>query len=258
MDNLELTVMNMYSDILNTYGDIGNFRCINQRIRWRDISLNIQECTIDKDDDFEWEDIDIILIGGGSDNNQSIVSNHLLEQRKDLVEFIENGGVLLAICGSYQMFGNKYLDVDGKDIPCLEVFDIETTSRPDRLIGDIVISNAIPDSNNILNKDFDFKLKDMVGFENHGGRTYHNHDPLGHVKVGFGNNGEDKGEGMVYKNFLASYLHGPFLPKNPHIADYMIFNALNRKYSITEIKDLNDTIEIRAHERMLKRLLNDK
>ena len=146
MDNLELTVMNMYSDILNTYGDIGNFTCINQRIRWRNIGLNIQECTIDKDDDFNWEDIDIILIGGGSDNNQSIVSNHLLEQRKELVEFIENGGVLLAICGSYQMFGNKYVDVDGKDIPCLEVFDIETTSQADRLIGDIVISNAIPDS----------------------------------------------------------------------------------------------------------------
>ena len=235
---MELTVMNMYSDILNTYGDIGNFTCINQRIRWRNIGLNIQECTIDKDDDFNWEDIDIILIGGGSDNNQSIVSNHLLEQRKELVEFVENGG-------------------DGNDIPCLEVFDIETKSASDRLIGDIVISNAINDSKNVINNNFDFKLDAMVGFENHGGRTYHNHDPLGYVKVGFGNNGEDKKEGMVYKNFIGSYLHGPFLPKNPHIADYMIFNALNKKYSIDEIEDLNDSIEINAHNRMLKRLLSE-
>ena len=257
MENLELTVMNMYSDILNTYGDIGNFTCINQRIRWRNIGLNIQECTIDKDDDFNWEDIDIILIGGGSDNNQSIVSNHLLEQRKELVEFVENGGVLLAICGSYQMFGNVYIDVDGNDIPCLEVFDIETKSASDRLIGDIVISNAINDSKKVINNNFDFKLDAMVGFENHGGRTYHNHDPLGYVKVGFGNNGEDKKEGMVYKNFIGSYLHGPFLPKNPHIADYMIFNALNKKYSIDEIEDLNDSIEINAHNRMLKRLLSE-
>jgi CobQ-like glutamine amidotransferase family enzyme len=257
MENLELTVMNMYSDILNTYGDIGNFTCINQRIRWRGIGLNIQECTIDKDDDFNWEDIDIILIGGGSDNNQSIVSNHLLEQRKDLVEFVETGGVLLAICGSYQMFGNKYIDLEGNDIPCLEVFDIETKSEANRLIGDIVISNAIPDSKNSINNDFDFKLESMVGFENHGGRTYHNYDSLGYVKVGFGNNGEDKTEGMVYKNFLGSYLHGPFLPKNPHIADYMIFNALKRKYSIDEIEDLNDSIEINAHNRMLKRLLGE-
>ena len=97
----------------------------------------------------------------------------------------------------------------------------------------------------------------MVGFENHGGRTYHNHDPLGYVKVGFGNNGEDKEEGMVYKNFIGSYLHGPFLPKNPHIADYMIFNALNRKYSLSEIENLNDSIEINAHNRMLNRLLGE-
>ena len=126
-----------------------------------------------------------------------------------------------------------------------------------QLIGDIVISNAINDSKNVINNDFDFKLENMVGFENHGGRTYHNHDPLGYVKVGFGNNGEDKEEGMVYKNFIGSYLHGPFLPKNPHIADYMIFNALNRKYSIDEIDDLNDSIEINAHDRMLKRLLGE-
>lgn len=257
MENLELTVMNMYSDILNTYGDIGNFICINQRIKWRKIGLNIQECTIGQDNDFDWEDIDIILIGGGSDNNQSIVSNHLLEQRAELVEFIENGGVLLAICGSYQMFGNKYLDVDGNDIPCLEVFDIETESLSERLIGDIVISNAINVSNTVINNNFDFKLDSLVGFENHGGRSYHNHDPLGYVRVGYGNNGEDNKEGMIYKNFIASYLHGPFLPKNPFIADYMIFNALNRKYSISEIEELDDSIEIDAHKRMLKRLLGD-
>ena len=254
MENIELNVMNMYSDVLNTYGDIGNFICIKQRIEWRNINLNIHECSIDNDNDFNWEDIDIILIGGGSDNNQSIVSNHLLQQRKELVEFIENDGVLLAICGSYQMFGNKYIDLNGKDIPCLEIFDIETKSKSDRLIGDIVISNAIPDSKNSINNNFNFKLKKLVGFENHGGRTYHNHDPLGYVEIGSGNNGEDKSEGMVYKNFLATYLHGPFLPKNPHIADYMIQNAINRKYSDYELKDLNDSLEIKAHKKAISRL----
>lgn len=255
MGNLELTVMNMYFDILNTYGDIGNFTCLCERIKWRNINLNIRECTVDADNDLNWEDIDIILIGGGSDNNQAIVSSHLLEQRKEMVDFIEDGGVLLAICGSYQMLGNKYTDVDGTDIPCLEIFDIETKSQSDRLIGDIVISNNIPDSANVTNNGFDFKLDNFVGFENHGGRTYHDYDPLGYVKTGFGNNGEDEKEGLVYKNLVATYLHGPFLPKNPHIADYMISNALNRKYSINEIEDLDDTIEIDAHNNMLKRLL---
>ena len=98
-------------------------------------------------------------------------------------------------------------------------------------------------------------MDNMVGFENHGGRTYHNYDPLGHVKTGFGNNGEDQKEGMIYKNLIATYLHGPFLPKNPHIADYMIFNALNMKYSIDTLEELNDVIEIDAHNNMLTRLL---
>ena len=255
MSDMELNIMNMYFDILNTYGDIGNFTCLTQRIKWRNITLNIQECSIGKDDNLNWEDIDIILIGGGSDNNQTIVSNHLLEQRNELVNFIEDGGVLLAICGSYQMFGNKYIDANGDKIPCLEVFDIETQSKADRLIGDIVISNNIPNSKNVITNDFDFQLDNMVGFENHGGRTYHDYDPLGYVKTGFGNNGEDKKEGMIYKNFMATYLHGPFLPKNPHIADYMIFNALNRKYSIDTLQKLDDSIEINAHMKMLKKLL---
>ena len=255
MDNLELNVMNMYYDILNMYGDIGNFTCITERIKRRGIGLNIQECTIGKDDGFSWDDIDIILIGGGSDNNQSVVSNHLVQQRNELVEFIDSGGVVLAICGSYQMFGNKYVDVDGNNIPCLEVFDIETQSKPNRLIGNIVIRNAIPGSGNVINNDFDFKLENIVGFENHGGRTYHDYDPLGYVEAGFGNNGEDKKEGMVYKNFLASYLHGPLLPKNPHIADYMIFSALKRKYSSAELEELNDSIELKAHNRMLNRII---
>ena len=245
---VELSVMNMYYDILNTYGDIGNFICLNKRIEWRNINLNIQECTIGSDD-VNWEDIDIILIGGGSDNNQSIIANHMQEKRNELIEFIENNGVLLTICGSYQMFGNKYVDVNGTDIPCLEIFDMETRSQEDRLIGDIVISNGIS------NSDFNFKLDKIIGFENHGGRTYHNNDPLGYVEVGFGNNGEDKTEGMIYKNFLGSYLHGSMLPKNPHIADYMIFKALNKKYSHNEIKDLNDSLEIQAHNKMLEKLL---
>lgn len=250
--NVELTVMNMYHDILNTYGDIGNFTCICQRINWRNIGLNICECSVGGDFDIDWEDIDIILIGGGSDNNQSIVSDYISQQRNKLAEFIDNGGVLLAICGSYQMFGSKYLDAEGNKISCLEIFDRETVSSLNRLIGDIVATNNIP---NVVNNSFNFKLDKLVGFENHGGRTYHNYNPLGHVEAGFGNNGEDKTEGMIFKNFLASYIHGSFLPKNPHIADYMIFNALNKKYSINEIDDLDDSIEMKAHYTMLKKLM---
>ena len=242
---MELTIVDMYPDILNMYGDIGHVQIVKQRCQWRGINVNIKSFTKGKDNIFFPEETDIVLIGGGSDNGQSIVSQHLLKQRHLLEEYIEMGGVVLAICGSYQMFVNKYIDVDGNPIPCLEIFDIETISSNNRLIGNIVLENNI-----------NLNPKTLVGFENHGGRTYHNYKNLGKVKVGHGNNGEDKKEGMVYKNFIGTYLHGPILPKNPQLADNLIFNALNGKYNIKHLEKLNDEIEIMAHQTMVKRLLN--
>ena len=241
--SFELNVVDMYSDILNIYGDIGNLKCIKKRCEWRGIKFNQKSYSVNHDMDFDYDDIDLILIGGGSDRTQSIVSNDLLKLRQDLENYIENDGVILTICGSYQMFGNEYYDVNGDNISCLEIFDIKTTSQQDRLIGDILIENNLG-----------LEPKEVVGFENHGGRTFHNNKSLGKVISGHGNNDEDNNEGMIYKNFIGTYLHGPFLPKNPHIADYLIFNAMKNKYDVDSIEELNDEIELKAHEVMVNRL----
>ena len=240
--SFELNIVDMYSDILNIYGDIGNLKCIKKRCEWRGIEVNQKSYSIN-DSDFDYEDIDLILIGGGSDRAQSIVSNDLLKQRQDLENYVENEGVILTICGSYQMFGNEYYDVNGDNVSCLEIFDIKTVSQEDRLIGNILIENNLG-----------LEPKEVVGFENHGGRTSHNYKPLGKVITGHGNNGEDNGEGMIYKNFIGTYLHGPFLPKNPHIADYLILNAMKNKYGLDSIEKLNDDIEFKAHDVMVNRL----
>ena len=240
--SFELNIVDMYSDILNIYGDIGNLKCIKKRCEWRGIEVNQKSYSIN-DSDFDYEDIDLILIGGGSDRAQSIVSRDLLKQRQDLENYVENEGVILTICGSYQMFGNEYYDVNGDNVSCLEIFDIKTVSQEDRLIGNVLIENNL-----------DLEPKEVVGFENHGGRTSHNYKPLGNVITGYGNNGEDNSEGMIYKNFIGTYLHGPFLPKNPHIADYLILNAMKNKYGLDSIEKLNDDIEFKAHDVMVNRL----
>ncbi|MDL2246355.1 glutamine amidotransferase [Methanobrevibacter sp. OttesenSCG-928-K11] len=242
---MELNIMDMYSDILNVYGDIGNLTCINERCKWRGIEVNNKSFSIGSNEKLDFDNIDMILIGGGSDKGQSVVSEDLLKHRSELENYLNNGGVLLAICGSYQMFGNNYHDIDGENIQCLEMFDIETHAESNRLIGNILVENSIG-----------LTPKTLVGFENHAGRTYHNYNPLGEVKVGHGNNDENKYEGMVYKNFIGTYLHGPFLPKNPHIADYIILNALKNKYEVEKLTSLDDTIEINAHNSMVNKLLN--
>ncbi|MDO5848901.1 MAG: glutamine amidotransferase [Methanobrevibacter sp.] len=241
---MELNVVNMYSHILNMYGDRGNVQIIKQRCLWRGIDVNIQNFTKRTSTNFNPEETDIVLIGGGSDHGQSLVSDHFLKQREFLQEYVENRGVVLAICGSYQLFGSRYIDAEGNSIPCLEIFDVETRSVGKPLIGNIVLKNHIG-----LNPTT------LVGFENHGGHTYHDYQTLGKVLAGNGNNGEDCEEGLVYKNFIGTYLHGPVLPKNPQLADRLILNALKQKYGVESIAKLNDKIEQMAHNSMVNRII---
>jgi len=135
----------------------------------------------------------------------------------------------------------KYIDNEGKEVSGLDIFDYSTVSEEGRLIGNVIIENQLG-----------LTPKTIVGFENHGGRTYSNYKPLGLVKSGYGNNGKDKKEGIVYKNCIGTYLHGPILPKNPHLADYLILKALQRKYEVERLQSLNDDFENLAHKKVIK------
>ncbi len=243
---MELDIIEMYPYILNIYGDNGNYQILKKRCEWRGIKVNGYKFKKDEKLDISIEDADIILMGGASDKAQTILSEDLMKERDLLYNYIENNGVLLAICGSYQMFGNRYVDLNKENIRCLEIFDMESVSSENRLIGNIILENNIG-----LNP------KSLVGFENHGGYTYHEYGNLGNVKYGSGNNGEDFKEGLVYKNFIGSYLHGPILSKNPHLADKIIFDALKRKYNINSLKSLDDSIELKAHNFIVDNLLNE-
>jgi len=236
---MQLKIFHMYPDLLNLYGDLGNITCLRQRCEWRGIQAKVVGFSMNHE--VPLEEGDIFFIGGGSDRGQNIVYSHLLKHREEMEQLIEDRAVMLSICGGYQLLGEKYIDAQGNDVSGLGIFDYHTQSEEGRLIGNIIIKNnlgLIP--------------KTLVGFENHGGRTYHDHHPLGQVIVGHGNNGKDGGEGMVYKNCIGTYLHGPILPKNPHLADHLILKALERKYGHHELIELDDSIEYSAHEKVLK------
>ncbi len=235
--NMKLKIFHLYSDLLNLYGDIGNIICLKQRCEWRGINVEIVDFTLNQEKDLKKGDI--FFMGGGSDRGQKIVYSHFLKYKKDVDTLIEEGNVFLAICGGYQLLGKNYTDAKGNKIPGLGVFDYYTESEEGRLIGNIIINNQLG-----------LSPKTLVGFENHGGRTYHEYQPLGIVKMGQGNNGKDGYEGMVYKNCVGTYLHGPLLPKNPHLADYLILKALKNKYDISKLPKLNDELEYIAHKRV--------
>ena len=212
---MKLTIGHLYPDLLNLYGDRGNIQCFRKRLEWRGIEAEVIHFL--SGDEIDFSRLDIVLLGGGSDREQELVCGYLKNIRDDFKKYVEEGGVVLAVCGGYQLLG-KYYKTRTETIEGLAILDITTEWEPERLVKNIILNSPL----------FDMPV---VGFENHGGRTYiGDHTPLGKVFFGYGNTGKSGYEGVVYKNVIATYLHGPLLPKNPQVCDYLLERALKRKY----------------------------
>jgi len=230
---MKVTIGHLYPDLLNLYGDRGNIQCLMQRLIWRGIEAETIEFELE--DDIEFDKLDIVLLGGGSDREQKIVCSRLKEIKDDFTKYVDRGGVVIAICGGYQLLGESYRMGD-EIIKGLHIINIRTEAGVGRLIGNIVIQSEL----------FDLPL---VGFENHGGRTIINDTkPLGKVLTGYGNNDNAGVEGIIYKNVIGTYLHGPILPKNPHLCDYLLEKALFNKYGNVELTSLDDEVELKANK----------
>lgn len=243
--NYSLTIGWLYPELMNTYGDRGNIIVLTKRSEWRNIQVDVKRISIEENPK-EIQKCDLLFMGGAQDTQQEIVNADLFEKKgKYLKEKIEEGTPGLYICGAYQFLGKYYKTADGKKLPGLGVFPVYTENPGDkapRLIGNIVVDSG---------------GEKIVGFENHGGRTYFENHTQAFAKVlkGYGNNGNEKTEGIMFKNSIGTYMHGPILPKNPIIADWLIKKALEKKYSeeIT-LETLDDLLEEKARNTVLSRL----
>lgn len=243
---MEINICHLYPDLLNVYGDIGNILILKDRLIKRNIDVNI--INISTEDEFDESLYDIVLLGGGQDKEQSIVSEDLFKKKSQLQSYIENEKVLLTICGGYQLLGEYYVCADGQKLDGLNLVDIRTEKGDVRFIGNCVTKD-------ICSNEF------LIGFENHSGRTMLGDGvkPIGEVIVGFGNNGEDKTCGMQYKNTFGTYFHGSFLSKNPLFADKLIKTALENKYKKEiELEKLDDEFYFKARNILLNRFLAEK
>lgn len=245
----------LYPELMSTYGDRGNIIVLQKRCEWRGIKVEV----IKLDLGFTINDLkrcDFLFMGGAQDKQQQIVANDLMKKRDELKKLIEDNVPGLYICGAYQFLGKYYKEANGNIIKGLDILDLYTESPgPDakRLIGNITIEL----NPSILNTKYLIHDTTVVGFENHGGRTYLGKDvkPFGKVIKGFGNNGEDLVEGAIYKNSFGTYLHGPILPKNPDFADMLIQVALEKKHnSPIDLSPINDSLETQARNAIAKRL----
>lgn len=241
-----LQVCHLYPDLLNLYGDRGNIIAFVQRCRWRDIPVSVRAVNLGEKVDFK--DYDFVILGGGSDREQNLIAADLIKRRDEFAAAIEDGLVVLAICGGYQLLGKYFLTLDHETIPGLDILDFYTCAGDKRLVGNVAVEV------NMGGKKFH-----MVGFENHSGQTYlGNIQPLGRVLAGNGNNGVDGLEGARYKNVFCSYLHGPLLPKNARLTDLLIALALVRRGLDPDLTPLDDRHENQACQVMLENLRVNK
>lgn len=233
----KINILHLYPELLNMYGDKGNISALASRLKWRNIDAEV--IVKNAGDEVCLEDIDIILLGGGADKEEEIVRSELFKIKDKLSEYIENGGVFLALCGGLSQLG-KYIETPSGKKDCLGILDIYTEEKEKRIIGNAVLETEL------------FEQK-IVGFENHSGKiNMESYKPLGKVL-----SRENEYEGLVYKNLLGTYLHGPLLPKNPMLCDYILKKALEKKYSDFEGLDgLNDELENTANEFIVKNYIN--
>ena len=252
-----LVIAHFYPDNMNLYGDLGNIVTLSKRCQWRDIDVEIINVKIG--DRIDLKKVDLLFLGGGQDQGQKIIAYDLLKRAGNIKEAVEQGLVALTICGGFQLFGEYFQTADGGRIPGISIFDCYTIAGQKRLIGNVIVD--IKKSATDWQTDSDFPSYEslrttLVGFENHSGQTFLNSNckPLGYLKKGFGNLGDGRVEGGVYKNVFGTYLHGSLLPKNPWLADYLISLAIFRRYNEkVKLLELDDSAEIAAHDYALLR-----
>lgn len=229
---MAIKILHLYPKEMNLYSDVGNALCLKYRFENIGYKAEIIPCSVgDRITDF-----DIMLIGGGQDKEMSILRRDILRKADSIKYHIENNKVILAICGGYQLLGQYFKTADNKTIEMTGALPFYTVSTGKRAVENIV---------------FDTPFGKAVGFENHSGKTFLCDDlsPLGKVITGCGNNGKDKTEGLLYKNTFCTYAHGPFLPKNPNIADEIISRCLNLDLPL----NINNEIEKKCQSYLISR-----
>lgn len=235
----------MYHDIMDLYGDKGNIMTLTKRAKERGINFEVTTVGIGQEADLS--SFDLVFMGGGADKEQEALIPDLLSRKENIRKALDENTFFLLICGGYQLFGQYYETADHHQVQGLQFADYYTTTgeKKSRCIGNVII-----DAN------LDGKTLRLVGFENHGGQTQNVTHPLGKVVHGYGNAFDAGYEGYYDGHILGTYLHGPLLPKNGELADFVLSKAIQKKnpsFSMNDLALLENPWQKPARQALLER-----
>ena len=237
---MRIRVGHLYPDYLNIYADRGNIAVLARRAAWRGHELDVS--AIGVGEPVRPGDHDLLYVGGGQDREQALIAPDLAAKGEGIAAAVERGAAVLAVCGGYQLLGRFYRDRAGVELPGAGVFPLHTVAGDRRMIGDVLLECELEAGDR----------RTLAGFENHAGRTILDAGatPLGRVVAGFGNDGSSGFEGCRVGSALGTYLHGPLLPRNPWLADWLLARALAHASGgdAPDLAPLPDALEAQAHE----------
>ncbi len=229
----EIVIAHLYPRRMNIYGDTGNVIALSRRLEWRSIPFRVD--LVEVGTEYDLLDADVVVAGGGEDTSQISVAHDLVARADNVHAAVDSGVAFLVVCGTYQLFGRRFVASDGSELEGIGVFDADTVGGDGRMIGNVIVAT---------------EFGRLVGFENHGGRTLLDigQAPLGQVVRGNGNNDSTGEEGAVTNNCFGTYLHGSVLPKNPIFADELLRRGMERRHGGVSLQQLDDTAELAAAE----------
>jgi lipid II isoglutaminyl synthase (glutamine-hydrolysing) len=233
-----IRVAHLYPEYLNIYADRGNIAVLSSRARWRGVGFEVEPVSLG--DELRAGEHDLLYIGGGQDREQALIAPDLAARGEAIREAVAGGVAVLAVCGGYQLLGRFYRGRDGEELPGAGLFPHETVAGERRMIGDCLLECELETG----------VRETLAGFENHAGVTRLDTGavPLGKVVAGFGNDGQSGFEGVRVDGAIGTYLHGPLLPRNPWLADWLLARALeHRDGAAPELDPLPDELEREAH-----------
>jgi CobQ-like glutamine amidotransferase family enzyme len=236
---VNVVVGHLYPEYLNIYADRGNMAVLAGRCAARGIEFEVRPVSLG--DALDPDAHDLLYIGGGQDREQSLIAPDVAGRASALEQALAGGAAILAVCGGYQLLGRFYRDRAGAELPGAGIFDLHTVAGERRMIGDVLLECELEPG----------ERRPLAGFENHAGRTIlaPSTEPLGRVVAGFGNDGESGYEGCRRGRALGTYLHGPLLPRNPWLADWILGQALARRLGAPpSLEPLDDALETEAYE----------
>jgi lipid II isoglutaminyl synthase (glutamine-hydrolysing) len=237
---VNVRVGHLYPDYLNIYADRGNIAVLARRAEWRGHRLEVE--AVGMGEPLRPGEHDLLYVGGGQDREQLLVAEDMAAKAEQLREAVAGGAAVLAVCGGYQLLGRGYRGFHGEDMPGTGILPLETVAGERRMIGDVLLECELEPG----------EKRTLAGFENHAGRTRLDPgaEPLGRVVAGFGNDGESGFEGCRAGCVVGTYLHGPLLPRNPWLADWLLAQALAHRTGSAEahpFESLHDELEAEAH-----------